>query len=105
VDPGPGDDAARRRAVLARVVVAADLHPLDHGVEVGVVEHQHRGLAAQLEVDAGERVGRGPQDGLAGRHLARERHHGHVRVGDQRGADRLALAGDDVEHAGREHVL
>ena len=45
-------------AVLTGVPVAGDLDPLGDRGRIGVVEDDHRRLAAQLEVDALERVGR-----------------------------------------------
>ena len=51
-----------------------------------------------------ERVGGGPRDQLAGRDVAGERHHRDVGVRHERVAGGLALAGHDVEHAGREDV-
>ena len=51
-----------------------------------------------------ERLGRRLGDRLAGRHRPGERHHRHVRVGDERDACRLALPAHDVEHAGRQDV-
>ena len=59
-----GDHPARRRAVLARVVERAFGEVGDHGLDVGVVEHDHRCLATQLEVHPLEgstgRAGDGP---------------------------------------------
>ena len=104
VHAGTREHAARRGAVLAGVVVRVLAQVLDQRVDVGVVEHDHRRLAAQLEVHPLERVGRGPGDHLAGGDVAGERHHGDARVRDQRRAGGLALAGDDVEHAGRQDV-
>ena len=69
---------------------------------VGVVEHDHRRLAAELEVDALEGVRRGARDLLAGGDVAGERDQPDVRVADDPGADGLAVAGDDVQDAGRE---
>ena len=50
VDGRAGDHAAGRGAVLAAVPVAGRLDDLGRELDVGVVEHDHRGLAAQLEV-------------------------------------------------------
>ena len=68
-------------------------------LDVGVVEHDHRRLAAELEVHALERVGRGAGDDLAGRDVAGERDHRDIGMAHERVARVLALAGDDVEHA------
>ena len=43
-------------------------------------------------------------DQLAGVHIPGERDDAHVRVADERVADRHAVSRDDVEHAGREDV-
>ena len=59
VDLGAGDDPRGGGAVLPRVPVAGDLDALGHGGRVGVVEDDHGRLAAELEVDALERVGGG----------------------------------------------
>ena len=62
-------------------------HARDDRVEVGVVEHDDRRLAAELEVHPLERVGRGfmtmllPVPDLAG-----ERDDAHLRMSDERGA-------------------
>ena len=100
-----GDEhARRRRAVLAGVVVAGAGDPGRHRLEVGVVEHHDRRLAAELEVDALERVGGGARDPLAGLDRAGQRDHVDVRVRDQPLAG-LAGAGDDVQHALRQDLV
>ena len=81
VDARPGEHAGRRRAVLAGVEVAGGRDALDGGVDVGVVEHDDRRLAAELEVDPLEVGGRRAGDLHAGAHRAGDRHH----VGDRRG--------------------
>ena len=94
-----GDEhAGRRRAVLAGVVVAGAGDPSGHRLEVRVVEDHDRRLAAELEVDALERVGGGASDPLAGLDRAGQRDHVDVGMRDQPLAG-LAGAGDDVEHA------
>ena len=102
VDALAGEHARRRRAVLAGVVVAGAGDRLERGLHVHVVEHDHRRLAAELEVHALERVGRRLGDPLAGAGRAGERDHVHVGVGHERRARGLAVAGDHVEHARRE---
>ena len=52
VDAGRGEHPGRRGAVLAGVEVAGDGDALGGGLEVGVVEHDDRRLAAELEVHA-----------------------------------------------------
>ena len=51
VDAGAGEHAGRGGAVLAGVEVAGDGDALGGGFDVGVVEHDDRRLAAELEVD------------------------------------------------------
>ena len=65
------EDAGRRRAVLAGVEVAGDRDALDGLLDVGVVEHDDRRLAAELEVHALEVVGGRLRDLHAGAHRAR----------------------------------
>ena len=52
VDPRAREHARRGGAVLAGVEVAGDGDALDGGLDVGVVEDDDRGLAAELEVHA-----------------------------------------------------
>ena len=99
VDGRAGDDPGGRGAVLAGVEEAADLDALDDGGQVGVVEDDHGRLAAQLEVDPLERVRGRLGDRLAGSDVAGQRDHAHPRVADKPGPNRLAVAGDHVEHA------
>ena len=102
---GAGEHPARGRAVLARVVEAGLLHARGHRLDVGVVEHHHRRLAAELEVHALQRVRRGPRDLLAGRDVAGQRHHGDARVARRCAAPTGSPSPViDVEHAGREDV-
>src|ERR1700730_9802642 len=49
VDLGAGVDAARRRAVLAGVVEAERAYSGDDRIEVRIIEHDDRGLAAEFE--------------------------------------------------------
>ena len=60
------------RARLAAVREGAPERALDGPVEVGVVEHEHRVLAAELEHDRAESLGRGPRDVPADLDRARE---------------------------------
>ena len=103
VDLGRGDHARRRRAVLAGVEVAADGDRLGRERDVGVVEDDHRRLAAELEVHALE-VGRGGAGHLhACAHGARDRDELRRRMRHERAA-RVAIAADHVEHAWREEL-
>ena len=80
--PGAGEHASRRGAVLAGVVVAGAGDGLERGRHVDVVEHHHRRLAAELEVDPLEGVGGIARNPLSGVDRARKRDHVDVRVGD-----------------------
>jgi hypothetical protein len=51
--------AAGRGAVLPGVVEAEGADAFDGGIDVGIVEHDHRGLAAQFHVHALHAVGGG----------------------------------------------
>ena len=75
VDAVGGVDAAGGGAVLAGVVVAEGAQALDHGVEVGVVEDDDRGLAAELEMGALDAGGGGLEHLPAGADVAGERDH------------------------------
>ena len=105
VDLRAGDHARAGGAVLARVPVAGEPDPGRDRLRVGVVEDDHRRLAAELEVDALERVGGGARDRLAGLDVAGERDEADVRVLDEPLPDRDAVAGDDLQHARRQHLL
>ena len=52
-----------------------------------------------------DRVGRVPRDQLSRRRVARERDERDRRMAHERVADRLAVAGHDLEHARREDLL
>ena len=100
------EDPRRRRAVLARVPVAADLDRLRDRGRVGVVEHDHRRLAAELEMDALEvRLRRAGRDQPAGLDRAGQRDEPDLRMADERVAGGNAVAGDDLEHAGGQELL
>ena len=79
--------------------------PSTREVEVGVVHDDDRVLAAELEVDVLEVVGRVPHHRDAGLARAGERDDGHVRVPDEPVADRAAAAVDDVDDARRNAGL
>src|SRR4029079_2787393 len=104
VDLWPGDHTAGRGAVLPGVEVAGDRDPLGHGIQVRVIEHDDRRLAAELQVDALQGVGRVLGDQLARGGVTGERDYPHVLVSYERVADRQAVAGHAVEHARREDV-
>ena len=73
--------------------------------EVGVVHDDRGRLAAQLEGQRGEVVGRGACDGLGGGHRAGEGDARDAGMGYQRGAGLGADALNDVEDTGRHAGL
>ncbi len=89
---------AARAAALALIQEQPEHGPFDGRIEVGVGEDDVRALAAKLESHALERIGRILHDQLAGRGLTREGNLVDALVAYQRGASRLAEAGDDVDH-------
>ena len=103
VDAGGDQDAGGGRAVLAGVEVAGDRDALDRGLDVGVVEDHDRRLAAQLEVHPLDLRGGAGRDLGAGADRAGDRDEPGRRVLDEEAAG-LAVAGDDVERAGREEL-
>ena len=105
VERARDDRPGRGGAVLAGVDQRAGDRALDRGLEVGVVEHHERRLAAELEVGAVTVHGRGGHHLAADRRRPGERHHVDVGMPDQRGADVAARSGDDVEDAVRQAGL
>ena len=105
VHPGAGDHPTRRGAVLAGVVEAVVPQIGHHRFDVGIVEDDHRGLAAQLEVNPLERIRRMLGHRLSGRHRTGEGHHDHVGVLHQRHAGGLAPAAHHVEDARGKHAV
>ena len=75
------------------------------GVQVGVVEHDLRRLAAQFQRDGHVVVGGGVRHHLAGLRRAGEGDVIDARMGRQRRAGLVAVAGDDVQRAGRQAGL
>ena len=95
-------DAAGGSAVLPGVVEAEGTDAFHGGVDVGVVEDQHRGLAAQFHVGAFHGFGGAGDDVDAGGDGAGQRDHAHLGMGDQRLADARAAAEHQVDHPGGE---
>ena len=84
VDLGTGIDAARRGAVLAGIVETEGAHAADHGFEIGVVEDDHRRLAAELEMRALDALAPRRATLFAGGDIAGQGNHVDARVGDER---------------------
>ena len=79
--------------------------PGGHGLQVGVGEDQHRGVAAQLQRQPGDRLGRPVHQQLADPHAAGEVELAQGLVVEHGLAHALGLAVDDVEDAGRQARL
>ena len=94
-----GIDPAGRSAILPGVVIPALGDRRDCGGEIGIGQHNHRGLAAQFEV--------GPLDGgrdrfhdlAPGRNVSGERDHSHPGMSDQPRADSGAISSHHVDYA------
>ena len=96
-----GEHAGGRGAVLPRVEVRRAGDPLGGGRDVGVVEDDDRGLAAELQVDTLQVRRCGARHLHAGAHAPGDRHHGGLGMGDEL-ATGVPVAADDVEHPGRQ---
>ena len=99
VDLVLGVDAVGADAGLAHVAVFRDHGAFDRGIDIGIVEHHERRVAAELEPellhpDRGLLVEDLADFGRAGE--ADEAHRGMLA---QHLADRRRIAGEDVEHA------
>ena len=101
--PRPGEHARGRGAVLTGVEVAGDGDALRRSGDVGVVEHDDRCLATELEVQRFRRLRGGRGHLLAGAHRAGDADHRRRVVRDHRPAG-VAITADHVEHAGREEL-
>ena len=99
------DDAARRRAALARRAERRPEDPVEREVEVGVVHDDDRVLAAELEVDVLQPLGGGLEHLDAGLARAGERDDGDVGMPHEPLADRAPAAVDDVDDAVRDAGL
>ena len=95
------EEARAREADLARVVVLVG-RGRRRRVEVGVVEHDERRLAPELERHRGEVRGGVAVDGVRGRRRARERDPVDISVSGERSAGAGARPVDDVEDPGWE---
>jgi hypothetical protein len=103
VDAGCDEHPGGGRAVLAGVEVPGDGDALDGGLDVGIVEHDHRGLATELEVHALDVLGGAGRDLGARAHRPGDGDESRASVLDEHPAG-LPVAGDDVERAGREEL-
>jgi hypothetical protein len=99
VDLLAGIDAAGGGAVLPGIVVAEGPQARDHGIDVGVVEDDDRGLAAEFEMRALDRLGRACSTFLPVATSPVIEIMLILRMVDQRVADALAAAEHDVDHA------
>ena len=93
------EDPAAGAAVLSGVVEHRARHACRGRLEVGVGEHDVGALAAELERDPLQRVGRAPHDVLADRRRPGEADLGDVRMVDQPLPGRRPVADHDVEDA------
>ena len=99
VDAALHDHARRRGAALAGRAERRPDDAVDREVDVGVVHDDDRVLAAELEVDVLQLVGRVLRDEHAGLARAGERDHRHVGVAHERVARLLAEAVHDLHDA------
>ncbi len=105
VDRALHDRTGRRGADLARMERPHRADHLDGGLDVGVVEHQARALAAELEQQALHRAAADLGDALPDAGGTGERDHVDVAGLDERLTGVRRRTGDDVDHAGREPDL
>ena len=91
------DDAARRSTALARRPERGPEDSVERELEIGVLHHDDRVLAAELEVDVLEVICGIPHHRDAGLARAGERNHRDVWMPDEPVADRAAPAVDDVD--------
>src|SRR5690606_36808457 len=97
--------AGARRAHLPRVEEDRLRRARGRGLRIRVGQHDHRGLAAELERDALQRLRRRDVDLLTDLGRARERDLVDAGMRHERGAGRLAVARHDVDDAGRKTGL
>ena len=86
-------EAIRRRARLALIAHLGDHRAFDGVVDVGVVEHQERRIAAELHRGAHDVVRRLVQKSDADPSRAGERHHAHAEIVQHRANDRAGAIG------------
>ena len=100
VNAGLRIDAVGADAGLAHVAEFGDDRALDRGVDMGVVEHDERRVAAELEPDLLHRSRRLAHEQLADLGRAGEADEAHGRMFAHRLADRGRIAGQQIEDAG-----
>src|SRR6185312_15151098 len=92
-------------AGLAGVLENVPYGSLHRALQIGILQHNTGGLAAELLMYALDRRGRDLRDLGAGTGRAGEGDHIDVGVGGQRRADFRTRAIDEIEHAGRDSGL
>ena len=106
VDAGLDIDTRTSAAALAVVEENAEVDPRDGVFDVGIVEDNVGGFAAQLKGDLLEvGFGRSLEDGSARHSGAGEGHLINVHVGSNCSTTSLAEAGEDVDNTGWEACL
>ncbi len=90
------------RADLTGIEVDARHHPVGGFLDVGIIEHDDRRLAAKLQGDTARAAGRSLHDLLADHIAAGEGNLVDARMTGQRRADGLAIAVQQIEHARRQ---
>jgi hypothetical protein len=105
VDLVEHDQPAARGATLAGIRVRGKGGGVGGRLEVRVVAHHERVLAAQLEAHLREPLARDAGDHPSHARRSRERDDGHVGMLDERLARLLAEAVHDVQHARRQPRL
>ena len=96
------EHARTRRADLPGVEEDAGRRRLGRCLDIGIVEDDVGGLAAEFERHAFEIAGRAAQNSAADAGRSRERHLVDVGMIDQGVADHAAGTGDDIEDARRQ---
>ena len=100
VDAVLDEDTVCADTGLAGIAELADHRAGDGGVEIGIVEHDERRIAAELHRRALDSTGALLHQQLADRRRAGERQLANRRVGRQLVADLAGLAGKNVHDAG-----
>src|SRR5580700_5762520 len=96
------NDPAGRSATLTSGSKASPQPAFNREIEVGVVEHDHRILAAEFERTMFEALGSGRAHNASHSRRARQRYGSHVGVFREWRADFGSKAGHDVHHASRQ---